>query len=788
MMNTPVAHPPQPATDRNRRILVVDDNREIHADFRKLLTRKVDESLDLLEAELFGVDASGAAHRPPSYDVDSAFQGQEGLARVQEARERGEPYALAFVDMRMPPGWDGVTTIEHVLRVDPEIQVVICTAYSEYSWEDIVKRFPDSDRLLILKKPFDTAEVCQLAAALSEKWHLAKRAHLKRAQLEAMVTEQTTELRETNTRLREEVAQRSATEHALRESRERFALAAAGARDGVWDWDLTSGQVHYSARWMQMLGLPAEASTEGPDLWLERVAEEDRAGLQAALENHFSGRSDYIQHEYRALHSDGQTRWLLCRGAAIRDAAGRALRVAGSQTDVSDRRMAEEQLRRLALHDPLTGLPNRALLLQRLERCIARAGRGETRFAALYMDLDRFKRVNDTLGHPIGDELLRRFADRVVACTRGARIENAGDPLARLGGDEFVLLLEGLADESDARAVADRVIAEASRPFELSGHTVRVGCSVGIAFGPGAGTSPDEILRHADIALYHAKSGGRNRCEVFDARIHGATLSRWRLEGEMREALGTGAFRVHYQPIVSMETGRVRSVEALVRWQHPRLGQVPPGDFIPLAEETGLIMPLALEVLQAACRDLRRWRDEYPDLADLRVAVNVSPSQVHRGGLGATFLGIVEAAGLTPDAVELEITESVLMDATPERLAELESVRAMGFGLHLDDFGTGYCSLSYLRCVRVDALKIDRSFVHALEKDAMTEPIIRAIVTLAHTFGMAVVAEGVETDGQRERMAQLGCDLAQGYLYLKAVGATELPVLLAGRGLCAAAS
>lgn len=749
---------PDGSPERNHRVLVIDDNRDIHDDFRKLLARGPDDALDQMEAVLFGTAVPPRAVR---YEVDSAFQGQEGLAAVRGSIEKERPYFAAFVDMRMPPGWDGVTTAERILALDPEIQIVICTAYSEYSWEEIARRLPSPDRVLILKKPFDAIEVCQLAAALSEKWHLAREARVKRAELEARVTE---------------------SERALRDSQDLFTLASAGARDGVWDWDLAADRVHYSARWMAMLGFPALAAEASPRLWLDCVLPDDLPALEAALDAHFSGQTEYLECEFRARHADGMPRWLLCRGAAIRDAGGRAIRVAGSLTDTTERKLAERHLRSLEVHDALTGLPNRVLLVERLDRAIHRARRSpEFRFAVLHLDLDRFKMINDSLGHAAGDELLRSFADRVVAITRAVDTPTRrGDPLSRIGGDEFVLLIEGLHSDADACRVAQRVMVAAATPFEIGGHVIHVGCSVGIALSSPKYETPEEVLRDADLALYHAKAQGRNRLEIYDRQVHGATLNRWQLEGEMRAALGTGAFFLQYQPIIAMQSGEVRGLEALVRWQHPRLGKVPPLDFIPLAEETGLVVPLGLEVLKIACRDLARWRAEHPSLRDLRVSVNVSARQIERDGLADSFAAVVAAAGIEPSAIDLEITESVLLDGAGGRLEELERLRRMGFSLHLDDFGTGYCSFGYLRTVHVDALKIDRSFVQAMEQDSMTEPIVTAIVKLAHTFGMQVVAEGIETEGQRLRMGDLGCDLAQGYLYSRPVNAEEIPSRLLG--------
>lgn len=756
------------------RILIVDDNRSIHDDFRKLLAPPPATGIDELEAALFGAPTPTAT---PQYTIDSAYQGQEGLAKVQSALVAGHPYALTFVDMRMPPGWDGVETIEHIFAADPEIQVVICTAYSEYSWEEIRERLPASDRLLILKKPFDTAEVCQLAAALTDKWELARHAHLKRAQLEAMVAEQTAELRRMNEELRTEVELRERTAADLERSRHRFALANAGARDGVWDWDLDAGRIFYSGRWNNMLGLGNEAREAAPEHWFSHVHPEDLAALLATLRAHFEGADDHLEAEYRAFHADGSVRWLLCRGVAVRDAGGRAVRAAGSQTDVTDRKVAEEQLRHLALHDSLTRLPNRTHLLERLGRCITRQrSDAEFAFAVLYLDLDRFKIVNDSLGHAVGDALLQAVALRVVSSLRGVDLlaREDPDPLARLGGDEFVILLEDVGGADDARRVAERVVTVLGEPFHVNGSELHISVSIGVAVGDGEYTRAEDLLRDADLALYHAKESGRGRVEVFDRGVHNATLSRWQLENELRASLGTGDFIVEYQPIVDSRDGHVDSIEALVRWNHPRRGRVSPAEFVPLAETTGTIVEIGMEVLRTGCRDLRVLRASRPDLAHLRLAVNVSVRQLERTSFVESAIACVTEEGLSPSDIDLEITESVLLHADEERLASIRRCREAGFHLHLDDFGTGYCSLNYLRRMKVDALKVDQSFVWGMGNDRMTADIVEAIVALAHRLGVRVVAEGVEDEAQRSTMVQLEGDLLQGFYYSRPVPAAQL--------------
>jgi diguanylate cyclase (GGDEF)-like protein/PAS domain S-box-containing protein len=728
---------------KNRRILVVDDNAAIHEDFRKILGRKNrNAEIDQLERELFGLEPA-PIH---AYDIDSAFQGQEALAKVEAALAKGEHYALAFVDMRMPPGWDGVQTIQKIWEVDPEIQIVISTAYSDYSWEQILARFGESDRLLVLKKPFDTGEVCQLACALTEKWHLARHAHLKLSQLTSMVGEQT---------------------EALRASEARYALAAAGANDGLWDWDLANETIYYSARWKGILGLGEHEVDDQPNAWFGRVHADDLEPLHAAMRDHLTGVAKHFQCEYRIRHKDGQYRWMLCRGLAVRDPAGNAARIAGSQTDITDRKLAEEQLRHDALHDALTGLANRALLTDRLKQCLLRARRQpDQHFAVLFLDLDRFKLINDSLGHLVGDQLLIGISKRLLGCLRNtdsiAQLE--ANNVARLGGDEFVVLLEGLRHPEDALRVAARLQDSLRQPFVIEGREVYSSMSLGIALGRADYDKPEDVLRDADTALYQAKANGRGCYEVYDSTMHASAMSRWWIENELRSAIARDELRLVYQPVISLATGEITEFEALLRWQHGTRGAISPADFIPIAEDSGLIGSLGHWVMRQAIEQMSRWQAELPVPHDFSVAINVSGRQLTQPDLLDSVAEALREKGVAPERVRLEVTESALMKESVSsrisaRLAELN------LRLHLDDFGTGYSSLSYLHRMPVDALKIDRSFVSEMTKDSTSASIVQSIITLAHTLGAVVIAEGVETAEQLEHLRRLGCDMAQGYYF-----------------------
>ncbi len=442
----------------------------------------------------------------------------------------------------------------------------------------------------------------------------------------------------------------------------------------------------------------------------------------------------------------------------------------GILRDIAERRALEGRLRHQATHDPLTGLPNRALLLDRLALALARARRRPGLVAVLYLDLDRFKMVNDSLGHEAGDRLLVALAGRLLA------LVGPTDTVARRGGDEFTLLLADLGAE--AEAVAERVLADLRVPFTLGGQEIVVGASIGIALGGVGGADPADLLHAADLALYQAKAAGRGRYAIFSPRLRDRASARLAVEQDLRRALDRGEFTVHYQPKVELATGRLVGLEALARWRHPTRGLLPPAEFIPLAEETGLIVPLGRQVLAEACRQARAWQAASPRDPSVLVCVNLSARQFAHPGLVGDVARALEASGLAPGSLGLEITESAAMSAAEATLATLRELKALGVALELDDFGTGYSSLAYLQRFPLDRLKLDRAFVRGLERDAGSTAIVRAVLTLARALGLGVTAEGVETTAQAAALRDLGCDWGQGYLFAPPLPADALHGLL----------
>jgi diguanylate cyclase (GGDEF)-like protein/PAS domain S-box-containing protein len=571
-----------------------------------------------------------------------------------------------------------------------------------------------------------------------------------------------------------DVTERQKTAQALRESEERYALAAQGSNDGLWDWDLRRNRIFFSPRWKSQLGIDDGEIGGAPDDWFDRVHPDDRARLRSDLGQHLEGRTPNLETELRVRHGDGSWRWMLVRGAAVRDASGKAYRLAGSQTDITDRKFAEEKLLHDALHDGLTGLPNRSLFLDRLGQAMAFSQRREDyRFAVLFLDLDRFKTVNDSLGHTRGDGLLVQVAKRLRAQAR------PGDTVARLGGDEFAVLLEDYADPDEPVSTAKRVQEALAAPYDLDGTEVFVSASIGVAAGASSYGAPEEILRDADTAMYRAKDLGRARHAVFQPAMHAHARARLQLETDLRRGLERGEMRLRYQPIVSLYSGQITGCEALIVWDHPTRGTIPPNDFIPSAEETGLIVPIGSWALSRACADAKAWNDAIPrGQPGVSVSVNLSARQLLRPELLDEVRTALAESGLPAPRLRLEVTESVIMEHAGPAAVLLAQLKGMQVHLLLDDFGTGYSSLSYLHNFRFDTLKIDRSFVMRIEQSSKQAEIVRTIVSLAHALSIEVIAEGVENPAQVQQLQALHVQSAQGYWFSRPLSARAFEDLL----------
>ena len=546
---------------------------------------------------------------------------------------------------------------------------------------------------------------------------------------------------------------------------ERLTLAAEGAADGLWEWDLPSGEFYCSNRWRAMLGLQAGSNIGTITDWFNRVHNDDRAELKAALEAHLAGTTQQFEHTHRMRHEDGSYRRFVCRSVASRGNGKRQVRIAGSLSEVTAAAAVSTHATTAVSLDPLTGIGNRAMFVELLGKRLddATQGRTSSPFAVLYLDLDRFKVVNDHMGHMAGDELLTAVARRLESCLR------PGDALARLGGDEFAILLNELGDLNQANAIAFRMQEALNAPLSIGGREVFSSASIGIACGPGRYTNPEEILRDADVAMYHAKSHGKARHEMFDADMRARELDRVGLENDLRHAVKTNGFELHYQPIVLLKSRKCVGFESLARWT--RNGEaVSPAVFVPLAEELGIVEQLGNWSLSEACNTFADWKRRFPESGLDYITVNVSSRQLMQKNFLWLVERAVETSGLKPCDLRLEITETALMDNPDDAAKLLNELRAFGTKIYLDDFGCGYSSLSHLAKLPVDVLKIDRSFVKNLSMPDRPA-IVESILALARTLNTGVVAEGIEQEMQSRELERLGCTHAQGYLFSRPVSA-----------------
>lgn len=602
------------------RIIIIDDNVEIHKDFLKILTKNAQNELEDLDQRLFDTPLQGRDESLilPRFKIDTATQGEEGATLIAKAIHENAPYALAFVDIRMPPGWDGIETIKNIWAIDPDIHVVICSAYSDYSWEETIQELGHSDNFLILKKPFDHIAVRQLAYALTRKWKLIRESRIYTKSLEKAVEERT------------------------------------------------------------------------------------------------------------------------------------------------------EELKFQATHDPLTGLSNRVLFQDRIQQAIAAYKRHKVGFAILFFDLDRFKLVNDSLGHPAGDTLLNIIAKRLLSSVR------ALDSLSRLGGDEFVLMITDLKDIDYIKTVAQKLLQILKEPVVLGDHTINVTGSIGIAVFPQHGKDVNALLRNADAAMYHAKELGGDQFQFYSSDLNERILDQLKLESELYLAIPNKELTILYQPQFHLQDQKLVGVEALLRWNHPTKGLLLPFEFIPLAERTGLMISIGDWVIKEACLQNKRWQES--GLTPIRIAVNLTAQQLSQPDFVPKIKNILNETQLEPRYLELELSESSIINNTIiDRLNELQS---FGIDIALDDFGTGYSNLHHLRDLSLNRLKIDQSFINNIQFSRNDEVIIHAIIAMAKSLDLEVLAEGVETQKQLDFLKGHDCNQIQGFCFSKPLIANEFSKLL----------
>ncbi|EJM10060.1 diguanylate cyclase (GGDEF) domain-containing protein [Pseudomonas sp. GM18] len=601
-----------PFIQANRRILIIDDTPSIHEDFRKILGADTDDELTLAGTEAALFDTPQTTRQV--FQLDSAYQGQEALKLVKRAQAEGRPYAMAFTDMRMPPGWDGLETIERLWKVDPHLQIALCTAFSDYTWEAMAERLEFGDQLLVLKKPFDSLEIRQMASALTWKWQMAQDAAIKMLSLEKTI----------------------------------------------------EARVHELLK---------------------------------------------VSH--------------------------------------------------LLQYDVLTELPNSTLLGDRLNQSLALSRRHDKQLAVMFLGLDRFKRINNALGHPTGDEMLKRVGQSLVACVR------ASDSVFRYGSDEFVVILADIHHPQQTKGIAEKLLNAIRAPQHVAGHDLSVTASLGISIYPDDGFDAIALIKKAETAMRNVKESGPNDFSFFIDEMNQRAREQQTIESGIRLALERNEFVLHYQPKLDLGSGKVVGAEALIRWQKPGQGWIYPTDFIGVAEDSGLIVPLSKWVLAQACRQARTWQAN--GLPDLCMSVNVSAIDFRQRDFVEGIEQILQQTGMDPALLELEITEGVLMQNVDATMVALNRLKALGVRLAIDDFGTGYSSLSYLQRFPIDVLKIDQSFIRGLGRDSNDAALVGAIISLGKSLNLTVIAEGVETLEQLNFLKALHCEEGQGYYFSKAV-------------------
>ncbi|KTD15178.1 EAL domain-containing protein [Legionella hackeliae] len=726
-------------SDIELRIMVIDDNPAIHEDFIKVLTTTHQQSkaFDNLDKELFGEDSRLESEESllPEFKIDTAEQGREGVEKIKKACEAGKPYALAFVDIRMPPGWDGLETIKRMWKIDSDIQVVICTAYSDYSWEETVQKLGVSDNLLVLKKPFDKVAVRQLACALTRKWLLAKEAKKYTESLQKIVDERTESLQQSLSLLRATIE---------------------SSTDGILVVDLKGNLIDCNKQFIKIWGIPKTLiKQKNENLLFEYMINKLRKPEELSVQ--INRLHQHIDDTSLQVVKFKEEKIVECYSQPHRISKVTVGRV-WSFRDITERAFLEEELEHQATHDSLTDLPNRVLLNDRIKQSIAVASREGTCFAILFFDLDRFKLINDSLGHEFGDEVICEVSKRLFTLLR------AEDTLARLGGDEFVIVVPELKKGEDVVNVVQKILTSFNLPLHIAGHEFTLTTSIGISLYPTDGTDINSLLKNADLAMYQAKEQGGNQFRFYTPQLNQLTNQQLEREAELRRAIQNKEFFLVYQPQYDVKNRKLLGLEALIRWQHPQKGVVLPLEFIPTAESSGLIVPLGEWVIRTVCKQITEWREQ--GLSAVRVAVNVATQQLKQVNFADTVKSILKEHDIEPELFEIEITENVII-TNLEVQRMIQKLKKIGVKIVLDDFGTGSSSLNYLKQLHIDRLKIDQSFVKNICRSRSDEVIIESIIAMARSLNFTVLAEGVENPNQINFLKDQKCDEVQGFYLSK---------------------
>ncbi len=698
------------------------------------------------------------------YVVRLATSGQMALNSCASS-----PPDLILLDITMP-GMDGFEVCRRI-KNDPaahDIPVIFLSALKEEG--DIVQGY-EVGGVDFVTKPFN-AKVLKSRVQTHLTINRLQRNLKNINELQTdLIDERTSELRKSNDSLKSEIRQHLTTQHKRMLSEERLNYALQASNEGILDWDVSRAVILRSEVSYSMLGLPVEKSSESSRSYLRMIQQEDRKECFINIRQLIFGEKEKTSVRVRMKMLGGDYSWILLKGMVVeRGGDGRAIRIVGTQTDISLEMEYQKHLKVLASIDSLTNLPNREFFMQQLTKTIKSAKRSRESHALLFLDLDRFKNINDSLGHTVGDYLLKSVAQRISDTLRGS------DTVARLGGDEFTILLEGVSSPHRAAEGSLRIIEALSRPFTLDQHQVVITPSIGIVLFPEHGITPEELLRNADTAMYHCKSMGGNNFWFYTESLNIEARKRLELEESIRHGLDADEFFLHYQPQVDFRTGEIIGLEALCRWNRADGDIVPPDVFIPAAEETGLIIQLSEDIIGKAAIDAKRLSSDHGIMT--KIAINISPRHFRHSNLLDYLKSTLESYDILPQQIEIEITEVAAMDNVIEAIDTMRAIKDTGITISIDDFGTGFSSLSYLRTFPIDTLKIDRSFITAMKKSPANKSIVRAIVDLAHTLNLKVVAEGVETRSQLAELARMECDYIQGYIYSRPVDIDQAIALI----------
>lgn len=723
-----------------KRILIIDDNENIHGDFHKVLNRpKKNDSLVELESLLFENKQNSSSSVKYEYHIDSAYQGQEALRCVQNSLSENKPYALAFVDMLMPPGWNGIETIKQLWTADPNIQMVICTAYSDYSWEEITSQLVHSDNFLILKKPFEPIEICQLASSLSRKWDLNKELQYQIDNLQNLVKHRTIKLEESLSLV-----------NATLES----------TSEGILVINLDNKIIRYNQVFLDLWKLnESEIYSSGATYIFQKMSERTTNpgsflnSMEKSKETPFNPKEAKLKNKH-VLEIYRQHQCL----------NNKVIGMVYSFRDVTHHKTLQEQLSYQATHDNLTGLTNRLLLSDRVGQALTHARRYNMFVGFLLFDVDDFKLINDTYGHHVGDTLLKQLAKRLEGCVRRV------DTISRLGGDEFVVLLAPHTHEDHIEIVASKLMDIFTQPFQIDGQNLFVTSSVGISVYPQNGDNYDTLLKNADIALYRSKELGRNMFQFFSPEYN-EKLPMTQLKIDLQQAIDHNELELHYQPLIALDSHEIIGTEALIRWNHPTYGLISPQTLIPLAEKTGLIIPIGKWILTKACQQTKMWQQSI--CSDLKIAVNISKTQFQHPQFYHDVKSTLKETELEAKYLELEITEGIVMSNFDEFNVKMKKLKELGVNLAIGDFGTGYSNLNYLKFFPFDKIKIDKIFIDEITSNNNDGCIVDAIIQMSKKMNLTVLAEGVENIDQVNYLTEHHSDQIQGFYFSKPLNEKE---------------